>query len=444
MPHARTKYSGHGAIVLHGGNSVNIDKQNNDLYTSQQVDDIARKAAQYAVERIISAPNLDSRIEDAVMPSIGGDNMARQRVHITLPDGQQVWITGATYSDLITNALTKYGNYAPPPPAIPQITFKEYTDNIFDVFLKPRWKDSTADTNKFLLDKHILPFFGEETLFNIDTPMIQRFFQTKQHLSKSYTKQMLIIIHEILENAVEDGNISKDPTLSKRITLPEKKTKRKGLETEAFQEIVGAIPSLEPDDALLLALLCFTGMRRGEVIGLKWENVHDDVIHVCSEVTYKSNQPNYHDYAKSKSGIRDIPIPQELKPYLANRGTGFVIGNSDTPCTQSKFDRAWQRIGKKINLHGATPHILRHTYLSMLAASNVDPKTIQAIAGHADFNFTFNHYIHKNSENVIGAAEQLTEHLSKLTQKLTQDKTRNANEINDGSNLSAPVIDTVN
>ena len=79
----------------------------------------------------------------------------------------------------------------------------------------------------------------------------------------------------------------------------------------------------------------------------------------------------------------------------------------------------WQRIGKKINLYGSTPHVFRHTYLSILAASNVDPKTIQALAGHADFSFTFNKYIDKNKSNIQDAGKQFSDHLEKLTQKLT-------------------------
>jgi len=348
----------------------------------------------------------------------GEENMGRQKVHVTLPSGERVWITGDTNSDIIRIALEKYGNINAPKPPISDITFGEYTNKIFDVFLRPRWKPSTANTNKFLLDKHIMPYFDQMALSSIDTLTIQEFFQTKQHLSKSYTKQMLIMLHEIFENAVEDGKIPKDPTLSKRITLPDKATTREALDPEEFFDIISHIDELEGEDRLLLAMLCFTGMRRGEILGLRWDQIMDDIIHVCAEVTFKGNTSILNEYTKSKSGIRDIPIQDELKPYLVNRGEGLVLGG-DKPYTQSKFDRTWQRIGKKINLYGATPHTFRHTYLSILAASNVDPKTIQAIAGHADFSFTFNKYIHSNQSNIRNARGQFSDHLKKLTQKLT-------------------------
>jgi integrase len=72
----------------------------------------------------------------------------------------------------------------------------------------------------------------------------------------------------------------------------------------------------------------------------------------------------------------------------------------------------WQRIGKTIELYGATPHVFRHTYLSILASSGVDPKTIQTLAGHADFSFTFNKYIDKDSKNIKNAAVIFENHIN--------------------------------
>ena len=356
-----------------------------------------------------SSEHLDNPIEK-VMPTMkGAEDMARQRVFITLPNGEQTWITGATYSDLIANALQKYSSLQKTPSSK---TFQEYTDHIFDVFLLPRWKSSTAETNRYLLNKHILPYFKNLPLNEITTLSIQRFFQTKQHLSKSYTKQMLILLHEIFENAVEDKMITEDPTLSKRITLPEKATKRKALEQEQFQDVIAHLNALSGEDQRFMALLCFSGMRRGEILGLKWTNVLEDKILVRSEITFKSNEAIYHEYTKSASGIREIPITKELAGYLEKRGSGYVIGGK-TPYTQCKFARMWQRIKKKIELYGATPHTFRHTYLSILAASNVDPKTIQALAGHADFSFTFNKYIDQNRNNMQEAGKMFSDFLDR-------------------------------
>ena len=385
-----------------------IDKKSNTLYT--QITD------------------LDNEIQEEALPTMEGDFiMGRQRIHITLPSGEPVWITGNTFNELIQNALEKYGN--PNAVSSSSETFQEYTDRIFDIFLRPRWKESTAGTNRFLLDKHISPYFGGLVLSKIDTATVQKFFQSKQHLSKSYTKQMLIMLHEIFENAVEDHIIKEDPTQSKRITLPQKVAKRSALEDYQYQDIISHLSELESDEALFMALLCFTGMRRGEILGLKWDYVQEDQIIVRSEIIFKGNSPIYHEYTKSAAGIRKIPIQNELKPFLEKRGRGFVFG-ADKPYSQCKFTRMWERIGKKINLYGATPHVFRHTYLTMLAASGVDPKTIQVIAGHSDFSFTFNKYIDKSGRNVQDAGDQLSCYMQKLTKKLSQNGSSDVNVFN--------------
>jgi integrase len=386
----------------------------NNMYTQNQVEEIVR----YVAEQVFSADLENSTCVS--MPKEERDTeMGRQRVHVILPDGTPAWISGSNFSELITNALKKFGSG---PVSQDDETFKEYTDKIFDIFLRPRWKPSTAETNRFLLDKHLRPYFDDMKLSQIDTATIQQFFQTKQHLSKSYTKQMLIMLHEIFQNAVEDGKVKGDPTMSKRITLPQRATKRKALEVEDFNDITAHIDDLCEEDALLMALLCYTGMRRGEILGLTWDNVLEDRILVRKEVTFKGNEPVVQDYVKSKSGIRDIPIPKELKPYLLNRKEGYVV-SGELPMTQSRFARTWERIGKTIDLHNASPHIFRHTYLTLLAASDVDPKTIQSIAGHADFSFTFNKYIDQNRQNIQAASTKLSDTLEKLTKKLTSSQT---------------------
>ena len=366
----------------------------------------------------LTSLNLGNIILETTMPTQKGDNeMGRQKVHVTLPNGEKVWITGKNNDELISNALTKYGS-GNDLDQRKTVRFDAYANEVFDAFLIKRWKDTTAKSNRFLMDKHILPYFGDMEIGKITTVVIQKFFDQKTDLSKSYTGQMKILLHQIFQNAIEDELIKKDPTESKRLVLPERVTKRAALQTAQFRSIITNLNKLKQEDALLLALLCFTGMRRGEVLGLKWENVMEDIILVRSETVFQGNQPIYHDYTKSNAGMRELQIMPDLKPYFNKRGTGFVIGGGDTPITQSKFDRTWQRIGKTIDLYGATPHIIRHTFATELLASGADPKTVQVWMGHADFSFTMNTYVHKSDENMIKAVTRMSDHIN-LTHELT-------------------------
>ncbi|MBQ1792088.1 MAG: hypothetical protein II008_18070, partial [Oscillospiraceae bacterium] len=127
-----------------------VDKKSNTLYTTQQVDEIARQAAQYAVQQTLQTMNLGNCIQDRTTPTMEGDeNMGRQKVHVILPNGEPVWITGATNSEIVRIALEKYGNMGSVHPPASGELFKDYTEKIFDIFLRPRWKPSTAETNRF-------------------------------------------------------------------------------------------------------------------------------------------------------------------------------------------------------------------------------------------------------------------------------------------------------
>ena len=82
---------------------------------------------------------------------------------------------------------------------------------------------------------------------------------------------------------------------------------------------------------------------------------------------------------------------------------GFIIGDGTEPITETTFKRMWERIGKRIDLCGATPHVFRHTYITLAASSGMDVKTLQSIAGHSDIKMTLDRYAHERENNVIAA-----------------------------------------
>ncbi len=173
-------------------------------------------------------------------------------------------------------------------------------------------------------------------------------------------------------------------------------------------DIIHSLKRLECEDQRLLALLTFTGLRRGEMLGLRWEDIDiaQGLIHVQRNVTFTSNQPII-GTPKSKSGVRDVPLlPQLLESIKPLEVTGYIVGG-EAPITLMKYERSIERIERTIDLHGATAHVLRHTYLTMLNNAGIDPKTIQAIGGHADIGTTMNRYVHSQKKQVLFAGETM-------------------------------------
>ena len=100
----------------------------------------------------------------------------------------------------------------------------------------------------------------------------------------------------------------------------------------------------------------------------------------------------------SRRSFRQTPIAPELRAYLEPQDAeDFIIGGMK-PLTLCAYRRMMERIGRKIDLHGASAHVFRHSYATMLNDAGVPIKTIQGIIGHADLQTTANRYIHGREE----------------------------------------------
>ena len=99
---------------------------------------------------------------------------------------------------------------------------------------------------------------------------------------------------------------------------------------------------------------------------------------------------------------------------LQNGGTGYVIGGGEQPITESMFDRTWERIGKTINLHGATHHVLRHSYAVFALEAGDNMKEIQAALGHYSAAFTMNTYAHVSDQARRESAKRQEEKMKRM------------------------------
>ena len=203
-----------------------------------------------------------------------------------------------------------------------------------------------------------------------------------------------------------------DPTASRKLMIPStRKNEREAISMEEFQDILGNLEKLQPEDRRLMALLMLTGMRRGEALGLQWADINWEKghIYVRRNVTFAGNQPHI-GTPKTEKGTRQIPIVGMLREYLEPVGVGetFIIGG-DEPITEMTFKRTFQRIAKTIDLHGATPHVFRHSFLTYAQTVVTDIKTLQAIAGHADIQTTMNRYVHQQSDKIVETGKRVTD-----------------------------------
>lgn len=292
-----------------------------------------------------------------------------------------------------------------------RLTFKEYTENWMKTYKDVSLKPTTLDGYRTMLRAHFYPVFGARIFCQITTKDLQDFLNARSDLSRKYLSDMVKFFGMIVRDAMEDGIVERDITSSRKLTIPSnKKTVREALTLENFLDVVDHLSELNIRDGRFLALLMYTGLRRGEALGLRWEDIDQTrgVIHVSRNVTYHTSKALV-GTPKTENGYRDIPLVAHLSNILSPlESTGYIIASRQRPSEpicHSTFVRTWKRIGETINLHGATPHIFRHTYLTILAGLNIDVKTLQSIAGHGDIQITMNRYVHKRTEGLIEAGE---------------------------------------
>lgn len=178
------------------------------------------------------------------------------------------------------------------------------------------------------------------------------------------------------------------------------------------------------DFRCILQLLITTGLRRGECIGLQWQDIdfEKQVIHVQRAVTYTPESGIVVAPPKTATSIRTIPLVGSttnlLKALYHQRQkqypncflvTAFLFckeGEPFSPRDPSAVTRRMKRFVQRAGLPDVSPHDLRHTCASLLLSSGADIKSVQEILGHADASTTLNFYVKTDLRQMRIATEK--------------------------------------
>lgn len=262
-------------------------------------------------------------------------------------------------------------------------------------------KPKSREVYKNVLKNHILPRLGALPLCEIKPLHVDELLASMDGKSSSLRSKVLYTLSQIFENAIENDLIQKSPCRNKK--AGGEKTKIKTPLTKEQQNTL--CEGVEGTRAELFVLLClYAGLRREEVLGLLWGDVHLDVgapyIDVRHTVTFDSvGRPTHSEALKSGAAYRSIPVPprlfEALKRKRAKAGSVFVVPSVNTggEMSLSAFRRMWGIAAKSVPFH-IEPHLLRHTYITELCASGLDIKKIQYLAGHATAQMTLDIYAH--------------------------------------------------
>jgi integrase len=190
--------------------------------------------------------------------------------------------------------------------------------------------------------------------------------------------------------------VAVNPTVG--LVLPAVRLARVRIVSPAQAEML--LAALNPCDRVLWASALYAGLRRGELMGLRWCDV--DLAHGLLEVA-QAWDPKEHCMVapKSHAGNRRVPIATALRAYLqplaltvAPDSPSLVFGTSGLPFSASSLyeraHRAWRRVG----LQPISLHECRHTFASLMIAAGVNAKALSTFMGHANTSITLDRYGH--------------------------------------------------
>lgn len=164
--------------------------------------------------------------------------------------------------------------------------------------------------------------------------------------SNSLQSKVLIHLRSIFTVAMENGLVAKSPVSSMLKAGGKRAEEKTALTPEESSLLLDRVKDIRAKTFLLIAL--HTGMRRGEIIGLQWEDIdfQEKVIHVRHNAIIKEKTTTISDDLKTKAGRRDLPMSEELESWLVERKSKahskFVFMMKDgKPMTQSSYKSMW-------------------------------------------------------------------------------------------------------
>ena len=275
---------------------------------------------------------------------------------------------------------------------------------------------------KRIIEQHIVPMLGRMRLRDIKTYHVQDFIMKLNsiprrdgkpgHIAPQTVKRYTTVLRSMLTMAYKMYYMDDDVGLSRRLTFPKEPYQEVDVFTIEEAKAILAAAKTEPINIrLLIELALFTGMRRGEIVGLKWSDINFDnqCLSVKRSIYKPKGEKSIEKEPKSHSSFRTIAIPnrlcETLKEYKKSQeqyslslatwqNLDYIftdnIGNVMNPQTPTK---QFSHFLDRHNIRHRKFHCLRHTSATILLSSGCDIKTVSARLGHSSIDTT-NIYVH--------------------------------------------------
>ena len=285
------------------------------------------------------------------------------------------------------------------------------------------YRPSTLRGYKRALNDRLYPRMGATRLAEMRRGQLNQLVGELQAagLSASTIRNVVMPLRAIYRWAMDLEQVAVNPTVG--LSLPADRGRRDRFATAT--ELDKLLDALPVRDRPLWATAAYAGLRRGELMALRWSEVDlgAGLIHVS-----RSHDPEagVTGEPKSRAGLRRVPIPPVLRDYLvehrmrAKSGQPLVFARSalaglrrgpDGPFSDSGVNQRARKFWEEGGLEPITLHECRHTYASLMIAAEESPKALQTYLGHSSITTTYDRYGHLMPAAELASANRLQSYL---------------------------------
>lgn len=315
------------------------------------------------------------------------------------------WIADATYTDEHSDIMnaTDY-----------------IVDSWFEYWIDIKKKTVRPNTVRNYTERYnrnIKGIIGKKLLSEVKPIHCQKIFSdmADEGYKTSTIYQTRIALYNMLEFAKENEVIRMNPlkkSIKSDMGKPSEKKKALTIENQRCFLQGAEGKSYENQYRFILQ----TGLRTGELVGLRWEDVDFDkkLLKIQRSMEFRHSVGEWRiGEPKSKSGYRTIPLTDEairilhcqkakndeIKENIPDEWKDIIfLCRKGTPVKNSTYDTALFKICEKQGIDKFSMHVLRHTFATRCIEGGMKPKTLQKLLGHSNIGITMNLYVHVTEE----------------------------------------------
>ena len=302
-----------------------------------------------------------------------------------------------------------------------RMTLSEWLDKWLED-MENTLRPNTLRNYRSYIENHVRPSLGDKQLTRITPKDVQRFYEKlNDTLASGTVRRIHTTLHGALKAAQQAHLIASNPT--EQITAPRFSYGVKQILTDEQLDVFMKVIAEDEIWCDFFYAELTTGLRRGEICGLKWEDFDEvnGTLKVCRTVYRETGGGLTAGDTKTSAGVRKIVLPASTVQVLRERKksalTEWIFPNPlkpEQPTNPGAAYRQLKALLKRAGLPNIRFHDLRHTFATHALASGVDVKTLSGILGHTRAAFTLDTYTHTTGDMQKRASEVVGDFLTDI------------------------------